>query len=99
VSAVHPTCRPPRSARVVAAFDLGSWGDVDDGNPHHAFICADPKSEDNTHGIAFVAKCTCKPGHPSCPRMQIMRASRMFYDSVTIVEMAPKSQERSGRRR
>lgn len=89
----HPRCRPPRRAQVICAFDLGMWGDTDDGEAHHAFLCADPKSKDGTDAIAYVAKCTCAPGDRACPSMQIMIASRAFFDTLTIVERPAQNQK------
>jgi hypothetical protein len=87
---LHPKCRPPRSAQVICAYDLEMWGDTDDGEPHHAFLCADPK--DKTHAIAYVADCSCSDR--GCPRMKIMIASRAFFDSLTIVVVVPKQKAR-----
>ena len=82
----HPRCRPPARANVIAAFDLDTWGDSDDGEPHHAFLCA---TKDDTSAIAYVAACNCAPSDRACPRARIMIASRVSFASVSIVEIKP----------
>lgn len=83
----HAKIRPPKSAIVIAAFDLDTWGDTDDGQPHHAFLCA--VADDTTSAVAYVAPCSCPSMPPGCCRTKIMLAGRAFFDSLTIIERAP----------
>ena len=86
----HAKIRPPRSAIVIAAFDLDTWGDTDDGKPHHAFLYA--VKSDETSATAYVAPCSCSGMPPDCCRTKVMLAGRAFFDSLTIIERAvPKA--------
>lgn len=91
---LHAKCRPPRGATVIGVFDLESWGDIDDGKPHHALLCADPTSEDRTHAIAYVAPCACVGANAACPQWRILGLARVFFDGVSIIEVKPPAKRR-----